>query len=205
MRLSRFFITRPIFAGVLAVIITIIGAISYFRLPIAQYPDIIPPQVVVSAQFPGASAETVAESVASPIEQEINGVDNMLYMASQSTGDGKVAITVTFKVGTSLDAAQVLVQNRVATATPRLPEEVQRLGVTTRKTSPSALMAVNLVSPDGTFDQGYISNYALTQIRYRLSRIDGVGDAVIFGSREFVMRVWIDPGRAAALKLNGQR
>src|SRR6187402_363550 len=143
MRLSRFFITRPIFAAVLAMVITIIGAISYFRLPVSQYPDVIPPQVVVSAQFPGASAETVAETVAAPIEQEINGVDDMLYMSSQSTGDGKVAISVTFKVGTSLDSAQMLVQNRVATAVPRLPEEVQRLGVTTRKTAPSALLAVN--------------------------------------------------------------
>ncbi len=201
MRLSRFFITRPIFAAVLAVVITIIGAISYFRLPVSQYPNVIPPQVVVSAQFPGASAETVAETVAAPIEQEINGVDDMLYMSSQSTGDGKVAISVTFKVGTSLDAAQMLVQNRVATAVPRLPEEVQRLGVTTRKTAPSALLAVNLVSPDGTYDQRYISNYALTQVRDRLSRIDGVGDAIIFGSREFAMRVWIDPSRATALNL----
>ncbi len=201
MRLSRFFITRPIFAAVIAVAITIVGAIAYFKLPIAQYPDIIPPTVVVSATYPGASAETVAETVAAPIEQEINGVDNMDYLSSQSTGDGKVAITATFKVGTNLDAAQMLVQNRVAVAVPRLPQEVQRLGVTTRKTAPSALMAVNLVSPDGTYDQSYISNYALTQLRDRLSRIDGVGDAVIFGSREYAMRIWINPERASALNL----
>ena len=201
MRLSRFFITRPIFAAVLAIVITIVGAISYFALPVAQYPDIIPPTVVVSATYPGASAETVAETVAAPIEQEINGVENMLYQSSQSTADGKLSISITFKVGTDLDAAQMLVQNRVAAAVPRLPQEVQRLGVTTRKTSPSALMAINLVSPDGSLDQAYLSNYALTQVRDKLSRIDGVGEARIFGSREVAMRVWIDPRRAAALAL----
>ncbi|WP_137897809.1 multidrug efflux RND transporter permease subunit [Sphingomonas sp. 2SG] len=201
MRLSRFFITRPIFAGVIAVIITLVGAIAYWGLPVAQYPDIVPPTVTVSASYPGASAETVAETVAAPIEQEINGVDNMLYQSSQSTGDGNVMITVTFKIGTDLDAAQVLVQNRVAIAVPRLPEEVQRLGVVTRKTSPDFLMVVNLISPDNSLDRGYISNYALTQVRDRLARIDGVGDVRLFGSRDYAMRVWIDPGRAAALNL----
>ena len=201
MRLSRFFIDRPIFAAVIAVLITVVGGLAYFGLAVAQYPNIVPPTVTVSAQFPGASAETVAETIAAPIEQEINGVDDMLYMSSQSTGDGKLTITVTFKVGTNLDAAQVLVQNRVAVATPRLPEEVQRLGVVTRKTSPDFLMVVNLQSPDGTYGRDYISNYALTQVRDRLSRIDGVGDVQLFGSRDYAMRIWIDPGRAAAMNL----
>ncbi|PEQ14351.1 RND transporter [Novosphingobium sp. PC22D] len=201
MRFSRFFIDRPIFAGVIAVIITVVGTLAYFGLPVSQYPDVVPPTVTVTAQYPGASAETVADTVAAPIEQEINGVDDMLYMSSQSTGDGKVTITVTFKIGTDLDAAQVLVQNRVAVATPRLPEEVQRFGVVTRKSSPDFLMVVNLQSPDGTFDREYLSNYALTQVQDRLARLDGVGDVRLFGSRDYGMRIWIDPGRAAALDL----
>jgi hydrophobe/amphiphile efflux-1 (HAE1) family protein len=201
MRLSRFFITRPIFAAVLAIIITIIGAVAYVGLPVSQYPDIVPPTVTVSATYPGASAETVADTVAAPIEQEINGVDDMLYQTSQSTADGRATITVTFKLGTDLDTAQVLVQNRVALAEPRLPEEVRRQGVVVRKTSPSWLMAVNVLSPDGSLDRAYVSSYVRTQIRDRLTRVDGIGDVQVFGTRDYAMRVWIDPGRAAALGL----
>src|SRR5688572_1150243 len=201
MRLSRFFIDRPIFAAVIAILITVIGGISYFFLPVAQYPEVVPPTVTVSTVYPGASAETVAETVANPIEQEINGVEGMLYQSSQSTGDGRVVITVTFEQGTDLDEAQVLVQNRVAIATPRLPAEVQRLGVVTKKTAPDFLLVVNLISPDDSLDRAYISNYAQTRIKDRLARIEGVGDVQLFGSRELAMRVWLDPGRAAALNL----
>ncbi|MGX7897022.1 efflux RND transporter permease subunit [Tsuneonella sp. HG222] len=201
MQLSRFFIDRPIFAGVIAVIITLVGAIAYAFLPVSQYPEVVPPTVTVTAVYPGASAETVADTVANPIEQEINGVDRMLYLSSQSTGDGRVTITVTFEPGTDLDQAQTLVQNRVAIAEPRLPEEVQRLGLVTRKTTPDFLLVVNLISPDGSLDREYISNYAQTRIKDRLARIEGVGDVQLFGQRELAMRVWIDPGRAAALGL----
>jgi hydrophobe/amphiphile efflux-1 (HAE1) family protein len=201
MRMSRVFITRPIFAAVIAILITVMGGIAYFGLPVSQYPDIVPPTVTVNASYPGASAETVASTVAAPIEQEINGVDDMLYMSSQSTGDGNLTITVTFAQGTDLNAAQVLVQNRVAIATPRLPQEVQRLGVVTRKTSPDFLMVVNLVSPGNVLDRGYMSNYALSQVRDRIARLDGVGDVRLFGARDYAMRVWIDPERAAALNL----
>ncbi|MXP42526.1 multidrug efflux RND transporter permease subunit [Altererythrobacter soli] len=201
MRLSRFFIDRPIFAAVIAIIITLVGAISYFFLPVSQYPEVVPPTVTVTATYPGASAETVADTVANPIEQEINGVDGMLYLSSQSTGDGRVTITVTFEQGTDLDEAQVLVQNRVAIAEPRLPEEVRRLGIVTLKTTPDFLLIVNLISPDGSLSREYISNYAQTQIRDRLARIEGVGDVRLFGQRELAMRVWIDPGRAAGLNL----
>jgi hydrophobe/amphiphile efflux-1 (HAE1) family protein len=201
MQFSHFFIRRPIFAGVIAIIIMIVGAFAYVGLPVSQFPDIVPPTVTVSTNYPGASAETVAETVAAPIEQQINGVDDMLYQSSQSTGDGRVTITVTFKLGTDLDTAQVLVQNRVALAEPSLPEEVRRQGVVVRKEQPSWLMAVNVLSPDGSLDRGYVSNYALTQIRDRLTRVDGIGDVQIFGARDYAMRVWIDPGRAATLGL----
>jgi hydrophobe/amphiphile efflux-1 (HAE1) family protein len=203
LRLSRIFIDRPIFAAVIAIVITLVGAISYFGLPISQYPDVVPPTITVSASYPGASAETVADTVAAPIEQQINGVDDMLYMSSQSTGDGRVTITVTFKLGTDLNQAQVLVQNRVALAQPSLPEDVRRIGVVVRKTNPSWLMAINIISPDHSRDRAYMSNYILSQVRDRLTRVDGIGDVQMFGGRDYAMRVWIDPGRAAARGLTG--
>jgi len=200
-RLSHIFIERPIFAGVIAVVISIVGALAFFGLPVAQYPEVVPPTVTVSATYPGASSETIAETVAAPLEQEINGVDNMLYMSSQSTGDGKLIITVTFKLGTNLDEAQVLTQNRVALAEPRLPEEVRRQGVVTRKTTPDFILVANLISPGNSLPTSYLSNYALTQMKDRLARLDGVGEVRIFGARDYAMRVWIDPGRAAARNL----
>jgi HAE1 family hydrophobic/amphiphilic exporter-1 len=198
MRLARFFIDRPVFAAVLSIAITLIGAIAAFRLPIAEYPDIAPPTVQVTASYPGASAETIAQTVAGPIEQEVNGVDGMLYLSSQSTGDGRVAISVVFRQGTNVDQAQVLVQNRVAIAEPRLPEEVRRLGITVRKASPDLLMVVHMTSPDGSRSPEYVSNYATLAIKDRLTRLEGVGDAQVFGARDYAMRVWLDPDRLAA-------
>ncbi|WP_073978623.1 efflux RND transporter permease subunit, partial [Erythrobacter donghaensis] len=202
MNFPHFFINRPIFAAVLSILIVIVGTIAYPILPVAQYPEIAPPTVVVSASFPGASAETLAETVAAPLEEQINGVENMLYMSSSSTGDGNVAITVTFAQGTDVDQAQVLVQNRVATAEPRLPEEVRRLGVTVRKNSPDLLLVATLVSPDKRYNQQYLSNYATIQLVDRLSRVEGVGSVRIFGGRDYSMRVWIDPDRATTLNLD---
>ena len=165
MSISHFFIDRPIFATVLSILITIVGLITYLALPVAQYPEIAPPTIQVTASYPGASAQVVADTVAAPLEQEINGVENMLYMSSQATGNGNLTITITFSLGTDLDTAQVLVQNRVAIAEPRLPEDVRRIGVTTLKNSPDLLMVIYFVSPNQTFDQLYISNYVTTQVK----------------------------------------
>ncbi|HTJ64625.1 MAG TPA: multidrug efflux RND transporter permease subunit [Alphaproteobacteria bacterium] len=201
MGIGHLSIERPVFAMVLSIFILIVGAIAYATLPAAQYPDVAPPTVVVQTTYPGADAKTVAETVATPIEQEVNGVEDMLYMYSQSTSDGGMQLTVTFKLGTDLDKAQVLVENRVAVAEPRLPEEVRQVGVTTKKNSPDLLMVVHLLSPDNTYDQLYISNYALLQVRDTLLRLPGVGDVQMFGARDYSMRLWLDPDRAADLGL----
>src|SRR5258707_14449927 len=198
MRSSHFFVDRPIFAAVISIIITLVGYISFLALPITEYPQIAPPTVVVSASYAGASAEVVAQTVAAPIEQEINGVDNMLYVISQATGNGAISISVVFKPGTNIDQAQVLVQNRVAVALPRLPEEVQRVGVTVRKRSPDLMLVIHLISPDGSLSQQYISNYATINIKDVITRIDGVGDTLVFGARDYSMRVWLDPARVQA-------
>ncbi len=198
MRLGHFFIDRPIFATVISILIVIVGALAYLSLPVSQYPEIAPPTIQVTASYPGASAEVIANTVATPIEQEVNGVEGMLYMLSQSTSDGQMSLTVTFKLGTDLDQAQVLVENRVSRAEPRLPEEVRRLGVTTRKNSPDLMLVVHMLSPDDSRDLLYISNYTTTQIIDRLSRIEGVGEARIFSERAFSMRIWLDPERLAA-------
>jgi hydrophobe/amphiphile efflux-1 (HAE1) family protein len=205
MRFSHFFIARPIFAAVMAVVIVIIGAIGFSGLGINQLPDITPPTITVTSQYSGASAQTVADTVAAPIEQEINGVEGMIYMASQSTSDGSLAITVTFDVGTDIDRAQVLVQNRVNAAVPRLPSEVQRNGLIVRKRSPDLLLAIHLLSPDATYDQVYISNYGLLTIRDRLMRLYGVADVNLFGARDYSMRIWLDPERIAARDLTAEQ
>jgi hydrophobe/amphiphile efflux-1 (HAE1) family protein len=202
MRLSHFFIDRPIFATVLSLLLTIAGAIVEMNLPVSEYPEIAPPTVNIRATYPGASAQVLAETVATPIEQEVNGVDDMLYIVSQSVGDGTLSINVVFKPGTNIDTAQVLVQNRVSVATPRLPEDVQHLGVTVRKASPDLMMVVHMISPDGSRTQQYISNYATLYIKDMLARVDGVGDVQIFGARDYAMRIWLDPGRMAARGLD---
>jgi HAE1 family hydrophobic/amphiphilic exporter-1 len=201
MRFAHFFVDRPIFATVLSLVLLITGGIAYFQLPVSQYPEIAPPTIVVNASYPGANAETVAAIVATPLEQEINGVEGMLYMSSYSTSDGRAQITVTFALGTDLDQAQVQVQNRVAAAEPRLPEEVRRQGVTTQKSSPDLMMVVHMLSPDETYDQLYVSNYARTRVRDELVRLRGVGNVLLFGEREFSIRVWLDPDRLATFGL----
>jgi multidrug efflux pump len=198
---SRFFVRRPIFAGVLSAIIFIAGALSLNLLPISEYPEVVPPTVVVRALYPGANPEVIAETVASPLEQAINGVEDMLYTSSQSTTDGLMTLTVTFALGTDLDKAQVLVQNRVAQTLPKLPELTQRLGVVTQKSSPDLTMVVHLISPDDRYDGLYLSNYAVLRVRDELARIAGVGEARTVGAGEYAMRVWLDPDRVAALSL----
>ena len=184
MKFAHFFIDRPVFAGVLSIVAVIAGLISLFSLPVAQYPEIVPPTVTVSATFPGASAEIVSDTVATPIEEQVNGVENMLYLSSQCTSTGGYNLTVTFKLGTNLDIAQVQVQNRVELAQPQLPEEVRRLGVTVKKASPDITLALALYSPDNRFDTLYLSNYATVRLRDEIVRLPGVGDIFIFGARD---------------------
>ena len=198
MNISDFFIKRPIFAGVISIVIFLIGAISMTRLPISEYPEVVPPTVVVRAVYPGANPKTISETVAAPLEQAINGVENSLYMFSQATSDGVMTLTVTFKLGTNLDTAQVQVQNRVAQTENKLPEEVRRLGVTTTKTSPDLLMVVHLFSPDSRYNDVYVRNFGTLQVRDTLARLPGVGDVHLFGSGDYAMRVWLDPNKVAA-------
>lgn len=201
MNFSKFFISRPIFAAVLSLLILIAGAISLFQLPISEYPEVVPPTVVVRANFPGANPKVIGETVAAPLEQAITGVENMLYMSSQSTADGKLTLTITFALGTDLDNAQVQVQNRVTRTQPKLPEEVTRIGITVDKASPDLTMVVHLTSPDQRYDMLYLSNYALLNIKDELARLGGVGDVQLFGMGEYSLRVWLDPNKTASRNL----
>src|SRR5207248_7080305 len=201
MNFSHFFIRRPIFAGVLSIVIFIVGLIAMVRLPISEYPEVVPPTIVVKATYPGANPKTIAETVASPLEQGINGVEESLYMFSQSTPDGVMTLTVTFKLGTDVDKAQVQVQNRVSQVLPKLPEDVRRLGVTTTKQSPDLTMVVHLFSPNDRYDEVYLRNYAVLQVRDVLARIPGAGDVEVFGSGDYAIRVWLNPDKIASQNL----
>src|SRR5215472_12759684 len=201
MRISHFFIDRPIFAAVVSIVFVILGGVAFLRLPIAQYPEIAPPTITVTGQYPGATAQTVADTVVSPIEEQINGVENMIYMSSNSTADGFYTLSVSFELGTNLDIAQVQVQNRVAIAQPRLPQDVRNIGVTVNKSSPDIMMVVHLYSPDKSRDTLFISNYATLEVVDPLTRVDGVGSIIVFGSRDYSMRAWLDPDRLQALGL----
>src|SRR5688500_4275342 len=197
MNLSRFFIDRPIFAGVISLLIFLGGLIALGRLPIAEYPEVVPPSIVVRANFPGANPRVIAETVAQPLEESINGIENMLYMGSQATTDGRLTLTVTFKLGTDVDKAQQQVQNRVAQAEARLPEEVRRLGLTPAKRSTDLTMVVHLTSPSERYDMTYLRSYAVLNVKDRLARIDGVGQVLLFGAGDYSMRVWLDPAKVA--------
>jgi multidrug efflux pump len=202
MRFTHTFIDHPILATVVNVFVTLIGLGALVILPVAQYPEIVPPTVQITTTYPGASADVVSKTVATPLEQSINGVEDMLYLSSQSTGDGKLTITVTFRIGTDLNVAQMLTQNRVQDALPRLPEDVQRLGVQVRKSTPNILLAVHLYSPDASRDVLYLSNYATLHVKDALARLPGVGDVQLFGARDYAMRIWLDPDKVAAYRLN---
>ncbi len=197
MNISTRFVDRPIFAAVLSILVFIAGVIAIFKLPISEYPEVVPPSVVVRAQFPGANPKVIAETVAAPLEEQINGVENMLYMSSQATTDGVMTLTITFKIGTNVEQAETQVQNRVQRALPRLPEEVRQIGVTTVKSSPNITMVVHLLSPKGTYDDVYLRNYATLNLKDRLSRLSGMGDVQVFGSGDYAMRVWLDPQKVA--------
>src|SRR5437660_6273876 len=197
MNLSKFFIARPIFAGVVSLLIFLAGLIAMRILPIAEYPDVVPPSIIVRANYPGANPKVIAETVATPLEEAINGTENMLYMGSQATTDGVMTLTVTFRLGTDPDKAQQQVQNRVAQAEARLPEEVRRLGITTVKGATDLTMVVHLVSPNERYDMTYLRNYAVLNVKHRRARIEGVGQVRIFGAGDYSMRVWLDPSRVA--------
>ena len=201
MNFSQFFIRRPIFAGVLSLLIFIAGALAVWQLPITEYPEVVPPTVVVSAAYPGANPKVIAETVASPLEQELQGTENMLYMSSQATADGRMTLTITFAIGTDVDLAQTHVQGRVDRALPRLPQEVQRLGVVTQKSSPDLTMVVHITSPNDKYDMLYLSNYAHLNIKDELASVTGVGDVQLFGAGEYSMRIWLDPNKVAGLGL----
>src|SRR6201996_6706832 len=197
MSLSKFFIDRPIFAGVISVAIFLAGLIAMTRLPISEYPEVVPPSVVVTAQFPGANPQTIAETVATPLEEQINGVEDMLYMFSQAASDGNLTLTVTFKLGVDPNLAQQLVQNRVNQALPRLPEVTRQLGVTTVKSSPDLTMVVHLKSPNDRYDMLSLRNYAVLNVKDQLAKIQGVGDVGLFGSGDYAMRIWLNPQKIA--------
>src|SRR5882724_10313385 len=200
-KISHFFIDRPVFAAVLSAFITIAGAIALFRLPVAEYPEVVPPSIVVRASYPGANPKVIAETVASPLEQAIVGVEDMMYMSSQAAMDGTLVLTITFKIGADVDRAQVQVQNRVSQALPRLPQEVRDLGVTTTKSSPNLMMVVHLTSPDGRYDSLYLRNYAVLNVRDVLARLPGMGEVRIFGAGDYSMRIWLDPEKLAVRNL----
>ena len=202
MSLSRFFIDRPIFAGVISSVIFLAGLIAIPRLPISEYPEVVPPSVQVTAQFPGANPVTVADTVATPLEEQINGVENMLYMSSQAASDGTLTLTVTFKLGTDPNLAQELVQNRVNQALPRLPDVTRNLGVTTVKSSPDLTMVVHLLSKDNRYDMLYLRNYATLNVKDQLAKIEGIGSVQLFGSGDYAMRIWLNPQKIAELGLS---